>query len=218
MAVFRVQASNRNVPKWQRTTAKVINWLAEQALGPAETGVCWDDIQGPVFSFFGGGVKDPDFVKVADDGSGSTGVYLWAFDKTVEQELFGEKQFPHTYKEGTNFVPHIHWAPTDTDTGNVVWGMELLGPTNVGDTFPATTTMLTSTSAADGTAMKHQIASFGERSGTNVAISAVSSARIFRDAGNASDTYDNDAVLLYVDWHIQKDTRGSAQQFIKTPA
>ena len=81
-----------------------------------------------------GGVNDPNLVQVKDNGSGSTGVYTYQFDNNTEEELFFAAQIPHAWKEGSNIYPHVHWYPTNTDTGNVIWGLEYTWA-NVNGTF-----------------------------------------------------------------------------------
>jgi len=67
-----------------------------------------------------GGSKFPTFTKITDDGSGSQGVFTYEFSASQEQEIYFVAQLPHGYKSGTDLYPHIHWYPTNTDTGSVV--------------------------------------------------------------------------------------------------
>jgi hypothetical protein len=173
----------------------------------------WDDLRVAAKNLAKAGVKDPGFDKFIDNGAGSTGLYSYAFDKATIEELFGAIQIPHKYKEGTNVVPHIHWMPKDTDTGVVRWGIEYVW-TNIGDTT-ANSTIVYAEDAGDGTALKHQLAPFSEIVGTGKTISSMFEFRIFRDASDGNDTYDNDAILLEFDLHVQYDTLGSRTETTK---
>ena len=140
---------------------------------------------------------------------GTTKTYL--FDKTGDEEVHFNCQLPHSYEEGTDIIPHVHWAPVDTDTGDVVWGLEYTWQ-NIDGTFPATTTIVIADDA-DGTAYKHQVATFAAISGTGKTISSILVCRLFRDV--SADDYNEDAAFLEVDFHFRKDSRGSGTATVK---
>jgi hypothetical protein len=177
----------------------------------------WDDIRVPISSIARLGFTDPDWEQFQDDGATSTGVYALAFSKTVDQEVFFSIQVPHTWILGTNLNPHVHWSPSDTDTGSVTWKLEYT-IANINGTFGNTAT-LSVTDAADGTALKHQYADLGDidmssyTAATDVSIMLM--CRLYRDVSDGDD-YDNDAFLLEVDFHFQSDSLGSLQEMSKT--
>jgi len=174
----------------------------------------WDDLKAPATTAKVGGTKDPDFIKITDNGSGSTGVYTYAFDKNTEEELFFVLQFPHEMKTGSTISPHVHWMPTDTDTGTVRWGLEYTW-VDINGVF-GNTNIIYSEDPAAGTALTHHLAPFPDISGTGITgVSSMMMVRIFRDAANAADTYDNDAALLEFDIHYQIDTMGSRAETTK---
>jgi len=146
----------------------------------------YDDVRVDIISTrVGASTYQPTWTQVKTDGAGSRGVYAYAFHPTNENEVFFELQLPHAWKEGSPIWPHIHWAPVDTDTGSVVWGLEYTKAT-VGDAYGNTTT-LSVTDPGDGTAYKHQIAVFSSIDMTGDSLSTVLICRLFRDAGNGSD-------------------------------
>lgn len=155
----------------------------------------------------------PGLVQMVDNGAGSVGVYSLAFDKTTAESMFFSIQIPHKWKEGTELCPHIHWAPSDTDTGGVVWGLEYSIATH-GAVFPAST-IDTVGQVANGNALEHQIAEFAHIVMTGNKISTLMQGRIFRDAGDGSDTYDADAFGINFDLHIAIDDRGSQEEWVK---
>lgn len=173
----------------------------------------WDDLRVALTTTKLGGVKDPGFAQLASDGAGSTGVYAYHFDKTTEEEVFCAVQMPHSWEEGSDIEPHVHWLPTDTDTGAVVWGLEYAWLDFDGTL--GNTTILTVTDAADGTDGKHQLASFGTISGAGHTVSSMLMCRVFRKAADAADTYNADAAALEFDIHYQRDAAGSDNQYTK---
>ena len=65
----------------------------------------------------------PAFVKCADDGSGSTGVFVCIFD--VADTVCFSCQLLHTYKEGTDIILTICWSFMGaTDECAVKWEFE----------------------------------------------------------------------------------------------
>lgn len=175
--------------------------------------VVWDDLRVAVASAARLGLTDPDWVKVLDNGATSVGVYALGFADNRDEEVFFTVQIPHTYKQGTDIYPHVHWLPMSTGTGVVEWQLEYTW-TNINGTF-GNTTEISCTDSGDGTAYKHQIASFSSISGTGKNISSMLLCRLHRDGGNGSDTYVGDAVLLEIDFHYQINTMGSRQELSK---
>jgi hypothetical protein len=147
-------------------------------------------------------------------------IYYFRDDKDLETLTF-QVQLPHSYKEGTNIYPHIHWTPFKSESGNVEWNLDYTWVNYDSGTplvFPATTT---STVVATGpfTLRTHLIASLTSGGvgldGTNKKVSSILICRIWRDSRNAADTYQDDAGLLSLDFHFQIDTVGSRGEFTK---
>lgn len=179
---------------------------------PAEP--VWDDIRVPVTATKAGGSKDPGFEKLKDNGSGSQGVFTYMFSPTAEEELYFSVQVPHNYKYGTNFHPHVHWAPTTTNTGDVVWGLEYT-LAEISGTL-GNTTIIYGTDAGDGTAYKHQLVDLTEIDGSAIdSVSMMMICRVFRNAAATEDTYTGDAALLEIDFHYEIDSLGSDTEYAK---
>jgi len=181
---------------------------------PELLGTGWRDLIMPFTASEKGALNAPDFAKAFDDGSGSTGLWGYHFDKSTVEELFMVFHLDHDYKVGTAFYPHVHWCPTNTDTGTVRWGMEWAYATRNDDTYsvfgngtPAQTTYTYLEQAAGGTAYAHQVIEVAD---PGVTITGAEPdtlfwVRIFRDASHANDTYNNDAIGLSLDAHYQID-------------
>lgn len=159
----------------------------------------WDDLRVPATSAVVGAAP-PDLGTFGPSG----GLKTYLFDKGTDQEVHMAVQLPHTWKEASNITPHVHWAPIDTNTGTVRWGLEYSWA-NMDGTFGAPSTIYAE-DAGDGTAWKHQVKGFAALDATGKTISSMIVCRLFRDADHANDTYDNDAALLECDFHYEIDT------------
>lgn len=167
-----------------------------------------------------GGSKDPNFEKIFDNGSGSQGVFSYAFDASTEQEVYFSIQLPHSWKQETDILPHVHWiAKINGAAGQKVgWGFEYTWA-NVAGVFGSTNIIYADANILneDIIANKHYITAFSALSGTDKTFSSMLLCRLFRDAGstNTTDNYPNDAILLEIDFHYQVDSFGSNQEYVK---
>lgn len=190
---------------------------ADGSLSYEGTATRFDDMKVPVSSTTKGGTRDPDWKVLKNNGS-SQGVFLQWFDKDVEEELYFTVQMPHSWKEGSSIMPHVHWtAETNVGSNKVVWGLEYTW-TNVGGLF-GTTTIITGSDpiAAVGTvdAYKHAITALGSVDATGKTLSSMLVCRIFRQATSGTDNFSGDAGLLEIDFHFQIDSGGSKEEFTK---
>lgn len=159
------------------------------------------EISVPLSSAKAAGTNDPTFTQVATDGAGSNGVYVWSFVANQERELFITIHLNNSYTEDSDLDIDLHWAPTTTNTGNVVWGLEYAW-VNIGAT-PGTTTLITNTIAAPG-ALGHVESHLVSISGTGKRRQSVLIGRFFRDGADAADTYPDNALANTLDVHIKK--------------
>jgi hypothetical protein len=129
-------------------------------------------------------------------------------------QLYGCFEIPHDYKEGSNLRFHIHWIPSTTDTGSVVWILDF-SCANANDVFPATEN-LKKTVAAAGAANTHQLSELAPIvSGTGKKIDSVVPFRLKRGEVADGDTFTGVAIALSVGVHYECDGIGSNQIFIK---
>lgn len=154
--------------------------------------------------------------------SGSSGPQIWFFrnNSGVESMSF-TVQLPHTWKEGTSIFPHIHWTPKSTATGNVEWNFEYTWANyepGTPEVFPAVSST-TVVSTGPFTAKSHMITALTSGDlgidGTGKKISSVLICRIWRNSSNAADTYEANAGLLFMDFHILVDGYGSVNKYTK---
>lgn len=149
----------------------------------------------------GMGASAPDLV--AYNG---TSIVMRAFDGNVTTEqLYGSTELQHDYKEGTDIVAHIHWCPTDTGTGNVIWYMDYVILEN---SVASAVTPISVTVPASGVAWKETRADIDTISGAGLKIGAQIAFRLYR-VPTGSDTYAGDAMVFTIGFHYQIDTIGS---------
>ena len=183
----------------------------------------WNDLRVPALSVKVPTSGNPGFSQFKDNGAGSTGVFLYWFDPTAEEEVYFVAQLPHSYKQGTDIEPHVHWVSADTAPASgtdVCWGLEYTWA-NVNGTF-GNTTIIYGDEQSNGsgetiTVDKHYLTDLGTITGTSKNISSMLVCRLFRDATGAggTDDYDDDAGLLEIDFHFQIDTIGSRTETAK---
>lgn len=157
----------------------------------------------------------PPSANAPDFGTFQDGVSLYLFDPDTDESLHVTTQLPHAYKFGTDLKPHIHWAPTSTNTGTVDWCLEY-SIAEEGAAFQTTAT-LCQEQAGSGAAKQHQYVALGTIDGSTIdTLSAIIIGRVFRDADDGTnDTYTGDAAGLELDFHYQLDTVGSALEGTK---
>ena len=184
------------------------------------TATTWDDLRFPALALrvpAAGALQEPDLVQFRDDGAGSTGVFLYAFDADTEEEMYFAAQMPHSWA-GTPIYPHVHWSLGSGATGTVSWGIEYSWSEITG-TFPTTSIIYGNTPAPNEdslVAYRHYLTSLPAITGTFVnKLSSMIVGRIFRDATGAgkSDSVDADVVLLELDFHYEINRLGSDDTF-----
>lgn len=152
-------------------------------------------VNAPVFSTFTDALRAYEFV--------GTGAQF--------KEFFMAFQLPHSYKEGSNIVPHIHLYIPDDATGGVIKFQCDYVWTNIDTTGSVATTNLTGTitrTASQGI-NNNAILSFGTITGTGKTISSILTCRIWRDPTDVADTFGSSVWSLSVDIHYEMDTLGS---------
>ena len=142
----------------------------------------------------------------------TTTILVYSFAPNLTNELHGNFEIAHDYKEGTNLKPHLHWYPQNTNTGNVLWRLEYTIESTTGTVVSGTIDMLV---AANGTAWQKQVDSWTDITGTNVKINHQFHFRLARVGGDATDTYTDNASIATFGLHYEIDTMGSRQVMVK---
>lgn len=167
----------------------------------------WDDLRVPAQATrINPAVTKPDF------GTFKDGTLTFLFDSASVETVHFNVQIPHQYKLGTNLKPHVHWSPTTTNVGTVIWNLEYTIAEK--DGVFGTTAQIAVTDTSSGTAFEHRLAGFPDISGTNIdSVSAMLVCALSRTA--TSDTYTADAALIEFDIHYEIDSIGSRDEYTK---
>lgn len=153
-----------------------------------------------------GAASDPDW----DSTNGG-----WLFDAGSTEVLYVIAQLPHSWKEGTALMPHVHWEKTTSAAGNVRWQLRYEWSAYLEARTALTTTNETSPVVNSDVADTQMITALPNITATGKQISDMLVMRIERVGGHASDTYAADARLLEFDIHYQVDSFGSSTEFSK---
>lgn len=175
------------------------------------TATVWDDLRVPAEQVnIIGPDNIPGPVLFRRNAAGtSIGTYALGFDKTVNEQIFFSAQLPHQYKPGSTIKVHVHWSTgNSTKTGNVDWRLEYTWA-NYGEVFPDTSDVLMR-QAGTGVAYSHLITTSVDIVGTGKKESSMMKCRLYRDA--VTDTFDDDALLLEVDFHYEVEKLGTPNE------
>lgn len=149
-------------------------------------------------------------------------LYLWNFTNGATKEVFFCVQLPHSYKEGSDLLPHVHWTTFDAianNTNKVEWVLDY-SIAKIGSIISPQTTLMGNQiipSITTFAAQQQYITSLGTIPGTGLEISVILVCRLSRNATGTSttDTFADDAGLLSIDFHYEMDTNGSRNVFAK---
>ena len=171
----------------------------------------WEDLRIGSGKFEFGGATDP---TLSDWQPGASGATFKVYKFQENDEAFFFAQIPHSYKEGTDILAHVHWTPGDrgaAESGTTVaWKMDISWA-NIGAAFPSSTNYDLSDTCT-GTDDLHEISPEVTISGTGKTVSSMLSCRIYRDT--TGDTWVGTSAAqspagLEVDFHYQVNTLGS---------
>ena len=168
----------------------------------------WDDMRVSLSSAKVPAANFPDWIKIKDNGAGSTGIYGYGF--ADGEYVFITTQLSHRYKEGTTIYPHIHFMTTTnvSPADNFGIGIEYAW-VNVGSTISTTSIVTQVISTGVNSSYMEQKANIGAGlSGTGKLISSTFLCRLYRYAASV-DNYAGDVIITDFDLHYQTDGLGS---------
>jgi hypothetical protein len=148
---------------------------------------------------------------------GDNNILRTSFVHTQADELQFSVQLPHAWAEGTEFFPHVHFCPEAAGGANNA-AQFILGYrfANVNAQFASneSTYIMTKTWVGDKS-WYHYIAlnaaGITIPSGT---LSAVMKCRVYRD-NNVANNLASAVTILYIDWHVERDSLGSREEYVK---
>lgn len=165
----------------------------------------WDDVY-PLSVDTATGASAPSFTVY----NGTLRAYEFVGAATLKDLHIGF-QLPHSYKEGSSIIPHLHlYIPNDVSGGDIYFQMDYTW-TNIDQTGAVTPLTLNGTitrSAGQGIA-NNAVLSFGTISGVGKTISSLLMCRIYRDPTVGQDTFGSSVWLKGADVHFEMDTIGS---------
>lgn len=159
-----------------------------------------------------GGATAPDAVPHTIGGVLRT---LYGFDGSATQEILsGSFEIPHDYMIGQQIEAHVHWRPSASSTGTVIWYLDWeYSPPNAAPI--AMTAKQVEINIASDKQYHHLLSSLGtlEQPSTPFAIGGKIGFNLRRTP--TTDTYGADALLEQIALHIPCDTMGSRQLYVK---
>jgi len=123
---------------------------------------------------------------------------------------------PHSYLEGSDIFPHVHFVTNSASSGSVAWGLEYTWA-NVGADFGNTTIVTNFLAIAAATGNRHYVLDVPAAgiSGTGKEISSMLVCRIFRAVSDPNDNYPTSIGLMEIDFHFMQCGMGSGEQYQK---
>ena len=173
-------------------------------------GIIWDDLQVNISS-----------VRLPASGSPTWQAYkggqVLSFAAAATNTIYFTAQLPHGYKEGSDLEFHIHLAYADGNAGNTAWTFTH-SAAGINGTFPTETSVALVAAASPESADAHKVHDLATLSGAGLGISSFVLCSLARVGGDATDTYASSAYLVGLDFHVQSDTLGSYQEYVKARA
>jgi hypothetical protein len=179
----------------------------------------WEDLQTNSGAFQFLGSSDP---TISNWQPGGAGRIFKVYKFQINNEVGFSCQLKHTWKEGSQIFPHIHWTPGDrgvAESGNAVgWKLDYSW-SNIDGVFPSSTTVDLS-DLCDGTNDKHQYHTGAGITVANKKISSMIQCVLYRTKTNGDDTWAGitaaqSPALLEFDFHTQISTMGSREELTK---
>ena len=198
-----------------QSTADVLRFLREELsrieayTHAPRTDGAWEDLRFPATAVnIAGPAKAPTW--------DTTNIGL-AFEPSAVNDIQGIAQLPHSWREGTNIRPHIHWeAGTGFTAGRVVTWCLYMRWRNNGETTTALTAYTMSVTLTLSTTFVLRITNFPELTATGKNISSIIDFQLARiTTQTAGTTATCNAILKEFDIHYLTDSFGSDKEFVK---
>ena len=166
----------------------------------------WEDIRSPASAAGKPTANFPNWSQF------ETETYAWEFAKNFDQKLHFDIQLAHARKPGTELRLHIHWSPSDTSVGDVLWRVYYT-IADVHGAFPleSNAQMIGTTS---GVLRTHEYTTIVRIDGTSfTGVSTMMKVTLYRVGTDQTDDYENGAFLHELDVHYLGEKTGPRQEF-----
>ena len=127
-------------------------------------------------------------------------IYLWQFTPNADEYLYFQAQMPIDIDVTKPVVPYMHWYPSTTHVGGVVWTLDY-ALACIGDAFPVVETTDTITVTSPGVALKHVLSPFTPIDISGCCCGTMVVCRFGRLGTDGADLFTGDAVGLEFDFH-----------------
>jgi len=144
----------------------------------------------------------------------------WNFDNNpgANESVQINMQMPHSWVEGSDVVPHIHWCLTVNGAAgeDVAWVLQYR-VASIGGTFPAGFTTLGARiiDVSGYSARDHIVTTFTNFTMAGHTISAMMDIKLNRQTSAAEDDHESPVILKEFDLHYRKNALGSWQDSLK---
>lgn len=163
------------------------------------------------------GANSPD---QANHTIGGVARRVYCFDGTTTlEELSSSFEVPHDYAYGQPIEMHAHIRPATSGSGTIKLNVDWeYSPPQGAPTQHTTKSTLSFEVAVDDQQYYNLICSFDEDLGTDemdFELGGKIGFRVYRDPGDAADTYAADMILEQVALHVPVDSDGSHEPYVK---
>lgn len=141
----------------------------------------------------------------------------FAFEPSLMNEGFFEVHILHDFKAGSTPSFHVHWAHNNAaPSGEVVWKIDYAYAKGYGEGAFSAVRTLTAIQTA-GLQYGHFITDDEDMpvdplDCVNIEPDGIFQCRIYRDATNGADTFNDDAFLIEVDMHFEMAQHGTIER------
>ena len=138
-------------------------------------------------------------------GTFRDGIGAYGFAAGSTNSIFITFHIRHDYAEGTLVYPHVHWSPNTTSTGVVRWGIEYTtAKGHQQEAFPSTSTVYVNQTISSNSQYYHCIAEVSDADAFDAQeTDSLVLCRIFRDGGDAADTFADTVYAFTADLHYR---------------
>lgn len=164
----------------------------------------WHDITSEVKAR-GVGINDPTWAQI-------NATSFWAYDFSVDDQVWMSFHIPHDYKKGTDIYLHSHWIPDGTNANSVKWQFDYAyahGHNQTAFDFAGTT--ITAEQTVGGTQYQHYVTETAAITIADMEPDGIIEVRVARITNGATDNTDG-IFLLTADVHYQSISIGTVNR------
>ena len=174
----------------------------------AESKIAYADKTRSIFITPGACAPGPGSVELTTWGQGTVGFMAWAFSDSITETVDFPIYLPEDWKANTDLSLVTYWAPSSTQNNKAIGIHVRYSHMKVGDVAGSGTSIST-VALSMGAANTLASYTFTLSSDSGWAAGDIVYARVYRDGGDALDTYTADAFFTGANIKYTSDKRGS---------